>query len=52
MALCIESSPAVQEVPGSIPDWDARSQMLYAEDVDGHGQAPTVSGPGTPFRML
>ncbi len=23
MALCIECSPAVQEVPGSIPDWDA-----------------------------
>jgi hypothetical protein len=23
MALCIECSPAVQEVPGSIPDCDA-----------------------------
>jgi hypothetical protein len=23
MALCIECSPAVQEVPGSIPDSDA-----------------------------
>ncbi len=23
MDLCIECSPAVQEVPGSIPDWDA-----------------------------
>ncbi len=23
MALCIECSPAVQEVPGTIPDWDA-----------------------------
>ncbi len=23
MAFCIECSPAVQEVPGSIPDWDA-----------------------------
>ncbi len=23
MALCIECSPAVQEVPSSVPDWDA-----------------------------
>ncbi len=41
MALCIECSPAVQDVPGSIPDWDLRSRMLYAEDVGGPGQAPT-----------
>jgi hypothetical protein len=40
MALCIECSPAVQEVPGSIPDCDA-----YAEDVGGPGQAPTTSLP-------
>ncbi len=41
MALCIECSPAVQEVPGSTPDWDASVSMLYAEDVGGPGQAPT-----------
>jgi hypothetical protein len=55
MALCIECSPAVQEVPGSIPDCDALitsrsgpsllssgcSPTLYAEDVGGPGQAPT-----------
>ncbi len=49
MALCIECSPAVQEVPGSIPDCDALiasrsgpsllssgcSPTLYAEDVGG-----------------
>jgi hypothetical protein len=57
MALCIECSPAVQKVPGSIPDCDALiasrsgpsllssgcSPMLYAEDVGGPGQAPTGS---------
>ncbi len=48
MALCIECSPAVQEVPGSIPDCGALiapcsgcSPMLYADDVGGPGQAPT-----------
>jgi hypothetical protein len=55
MALCIECSPAVQEVLGSIPDCDALitsrsgpalvssgcSPTLYAEDVGGPGQAPT-----------
>jgi hypothetical protein len=48
MALCIECSPAVQEIPGSIPDCDALitsrsgcSPTLYAEDVGGPGQAPT-----------
>jgi hypothetical protein len=55
MALCIECSPAVQEVPGTIPDCDALivsrsrpsllssgcSLALYAEDVGGPGQAPT-----------
>jgi hypothetical protein len=52
MALCRECSPAVQEVPGSIPDCDALiasrsgpsllssgcSPTLYAEDVGGPGQ--------------
>jgi hypothetical protein len=56
MALCIECC-AVQEVPGSIPDCDALiasrsgpsllssgcSPTLYAEDVGGPGQAPTLS---------
>jgi hypothetical protein len=56
MALCIKCLPAVQEVPGSIPDCDALiasysgqyllssgcSPTLYAEDVGGHGQAPTI----------
>ncbi len=42
MDLCIECSPAVQEVPGSIPTETLRSQMFYAEDVGGPGQAPTV----------
>jgi hypothetical protein len=56
MALCIECSPAVQEVLGSIPDCDALiasrsrpsllssgcSPTLYAEDVGGPGQAPTI----------
>jgi hypothetical protein len=56
MALCIECSPAVQEVPGSIPDCDALiasrsgssllssgcSPTLYAEDVDVSGQAPAI----------
>ncbi len=56
MALCIECSPAVQELRGSIPDCDALiasssgpsllssrcSPTLYAEDVRGPGQAPTV----------
>jgi hypothetical protein len=37
MALCIECSPAVQEVPGSL------SQMLYTEDLGGPGQGPTFS---------
>jgi hypothetical protein len=55
MALCIECSPAVQEVLGSIPDCNALiasrsgpsllssgcSPTLYAEDVGGPGQAPT-----------
>jgi hypothetical protein len=55
MALCIECSPAVQEVPGSIPDCDAFiasrsgpsllssgcSPTLSAEGVGGLGQAPT-----------
>jgi hypothetical protein len=40
MALCIECSPAVQEVPGSIPVASVLP-MLYAEDVGGPGQAPT-----------
>jgi hypothetical protein len=54
MALCIECSPAVQEVPGSIRDCDALitsrsgpsllssecSPMLYAADVGGPGQDP------------
>jgi hypothetical protein len=62
MALCIECSPAVQEVPGSIPDCHALiasrsgpsllssecSPTLYAEDVGGPGQAPT----GSPFTPL
>ncbi len=42
MALCIECSPAVQEVPGSIPAETQHSQMLHAKDVDGSGQASTV----------
>jgi hypothetical protein len=49
MALCIECSPAVQDVPGSILDCGALiaprsecSPMLYAEDVGGPGQAPTI----------
>jgi hypothetical protein len=55
MALCIECSTAVQEVPSSIPACDALtasrsgpsllssgcSPTLYAEDVDGPGQTPT-----------
>ncbi len=57
MALYIECSPpAVQEVLGTIPDCDALiasrsgpsllssgcSLTLYAEDVGGSGQAPTI----------
>ncbi len=56
MALCIECMPAVQEVPGSIPDCDtliasrSRPSLLssgcsptfYAEDIGGPGQAPTM----------
>ncbi len=42
MALCIECSPAVQEVPGSIPGQKTPlPPTLYAEDVGGPGQAPT-----------
>jgi hypothetical protein len=41
MALFIEYSPAVQEVPGSIPCETQHSQMLYVKDVDGSGQAST-----------
>jgi len=55
MGLCIECSPAVQEVPVSIPDCHALiasrswppflssgcSPTLYAEDIGGPGQAPT-----------
>jgi hypothetical protein len=45
MALFIEYSPAVQEVPGSIRFDSAEthhSQMLYGKDVDGSGQASTI----------
>ncbi len=37
MALCIECSPAVQEIPGLIPDGDA--SVSDAEYVGGPGQA-------------
>jgi hypothetical protein len=43
MGLCIECSPAVQEVPGSILDWDTMVYDALVEDVHvgGPGQAPT-----------
>ncbi len=40
MALCIESSPAVLEILGSIPDLVTSVFMLY---VGGPGQAPSES---------
>jgi hypothetical protein len=37
----VEYSPAVQEVPDRFPAETQHSQMLYAKDVDGSGQAYT-----------
>ena len=47
MDLCIECSPAMQEVPGSIPDGCTPRHVCLGSsvqrNVDGSGQASTVS---------
>jgi hypothetical protein len=48
MALFIEYSPAVQEVPAETQ----HSQMLYAKDVDGSGQASTTPTLRTDYYFL
>ncbi len=43
MALCIECSPAVQEVGFDSRPKTPPPPTLYAEDVGGPGQAPTMT---------